>query len=406
MQTQRLDVLDGLRGIAIALVVWYHLWQVSWLDPRIHVARLDVSLVFIPIAGFLGVELFFFLSAFCLSYPYVRAHFAEEEPPSFGRFAYRRFIKIVPSYALSLFAVIALAWLPGAKDSWGANIGWSGAQDAGLDLLAHLTFLHNFFYETYSSINGVLWTLAIEVQFYVLFPFLIGLFLRLPLATSVTMTAVAIAYRVHVGDCCRAPVFDHNLGQLPAFFDFFAAGMLAAFAYGWLHAHRPRLVTMRALWTGIALAAGVWIALLFANVTAHRWQDAFENWWLIRNGTFYAVAIGLAALGSLLAFPAWRKALANPIFRFLAVISYNLYLWHQIVFRWVATWPFIPHAHGATRGDPVWSWIVTVCGLSIAVATSALLTYAFERPLLRVESEALLRRLDLAFRRTALRRQE
>ena len=61
MQAHRLDVLDGLRGIAIALVVWFHLWQVSWLDPY--------GLVFIPVSGFLGVELFFFLSAFCLSYP-------------------------------------------------------------------------------------------------------------------------------------------------------------------------------------------------------------------------------------------------------------------------------------------------------------------------------------------------
>lgn len=393
-------MLDGLRGLAIALVVWYHLWQVSWLDPG--------PLIFIPVAGFLGVELFFFLSAFCLSYPYVRAYFAEEEPPSLRHFAYRRFIKIVPSYLLSLVAVIALAMLPGAKDSWGANIDWPNAQTAALDLAAHLTFVHTFFSETYASINGVLWTLGIEIQYYLIFPFLIVMLLRAPLSVAGVMTAVAIAYRVRIGQCCQAPVFDHNLGQLLGFFDYFAAGMLCAFAYGWLRAKNVRLFgrEQRWMWALLALGAFVWMGALFANLTTKRWQPEFANWWLVRNGTFYALAIFIAALGSLLAFPAWRRLLANPVLVFLSVISYNLYLWHQIIFRWVSTWQFIPHPPGVTRGDPTWAWITTICGLGIALGIATLVTYGVERPLLRLNPERLRSRMSLLFRRAALRRQE
>lgn len=402
MQTHRLDALDGLRGIAIGLVVWYHLWQVSWLDPTVA----GVSFVFIPISGFLGVELFFFLSAFCLSYPYVRAHFAGEPPPSIAHFAYRRFIKIVPSYALSLAAVIALAYLPGQKGSWGENISWPNLHAAFLDLLAHATFAHTFFSETYASINGVLWTLGIEAQYYVLFPLLIAAFVRAPLGIAATMTALAIAYRVRIGMCCQTPLFDHNLGQLLGFFDFFAAGMLAAFAYVWLQQRKPRLAGMRIVWTLLATGALVWIALLFENLTAHRWADEFANWWLIRNGTFYAIALFALGLGSLSALPSWRKALANPVLLFLAVISYNLYLWHQVVFRWVAAWPFIPHAPGVTRGDPAWSWIVTTCGLVLAVAIACIVTYVVERPLLRMQPRDVLRRFSPGLRRVALERQE
>lgn len=395
---QRLAALDGLRGIAIALVVWFHLWQVSWLDAG--------ALTFIPIAGFLGVELFFFLSAFCLSYPYVRAHLAGEDLPGTLHFIYRRFIKIVPSYVLSIAAVIVLAALPGAKGSWGENVTWASAQPAALDVFAHLTFVHTFFDETYSSINGVLWTLGIEVQFYVLFPFLIWLFLQAPLAVAATMTMAAIAYRVRIGECCQVPVFDHNLGQLPAFFDFFAAGMLAAFAYVWLQTNRPRLSRVMWLWTALAVVGAVWIVALFYDLDAQRAQSDFADWWLIRNGTFYALAISALGLGSLLAFGAWQRVLANPVCVFLAIISYNLYLWHQVVFRWVATWPFIPHPAGTTRGDPFWGAIVTLCGLAVAVGIASLVTYGIERPLLRMSFDSVSERCAGAFRRVAFGRQE
>jgi peptidoglycan/LPS O-acetylase OafA/YrhL len=402
----RLDALDGLRGIAIALVVWYHLWQVSWLDPHIALGQVHVPLVFIPISGFLGVELFFFLSAFVLSYPFVRAELSGEIPPSLTHFVYRRFIKIMPSYVLSLIAVVALSTLPGAKESWGANIDWATPRAAFVDLGAHLTFTHTFFYDTYASINGVLWTLGIEVQYYVVFPLLIVIFLRAPLAVAAFMTVIAIGYRVHVGECCRLPVFDHNLGQLLGFFDFFAAGMLAAYVYGRLQTTNSRLAQLRPLWTLAAAVGFLWIGVLFWNLTSHRWDDEFADWWMIRNGTYYSIAIFLAAIGSLFALPAWRRLIANPVLVFLAVISYNLYLWHQVVFRWVATWPFIPHAPGVTRGDPTFAWITTICGLAIALAVATLVTYAVERPLLRMDPDVAARRFSLAFRRVAPSRSE
>ncbi|MGA3039031.1 MAG: acyltransferase [Vulcanimicrobiaceae bacterium] len=385
-------MLDGLRGIAIALVIWFHLWQVSWLDPG--------AFIFIPISGFLGVEMFFFLSAFCLSYPFVCAYLEGTTLPSLRHFSYRRFIKIFPSYAISIFAVIAIAALPGAKGSWGANIEWTTPGAAFFDLASHLTFVHTLFGDTYASINGVLWTLGIEVQYYVLFPVLIFLLLRAPLSVAGTMTAIAIAYRIRIGRCCVTPVFDHNLQQLLGFFDFFAAGMLCAFGYVWLRKNHPRIANMRWAWLGLALIGLVWIGLLFMNLTVKRWQNDFSDFWLIRNGTYYAAAIGLFALGSLFAPRFWHRIIANPVFVFLAVISYNMYLWHQIVFRWVATWPFIPHSAGTTRGDPTWAWITTLCGFAIALAIASLVTYAIERPLLRMDPESL------SLRRATLRRQE
>ncbi|MBV8600369.1 MAG: acyltransferase [Candidatus Eremiobacteraeota bacterium] len=391
MQSHRLDALDGLRGIAIGLVLWFHLWQISWLDPHIRLGTIYIPFVYFPVAGFLGVELFFFISAFCLSYPYVRAHFAGRSLPSVKHFAYRRFIKIVPSYVLSIVVVIALAAIPAMKASWGANINWPNAGAALFDLGAHLTFLHTYFEETYASINGVLWTLGIEVQYYVIFPVLVLLLLRAPLSLTALMTAIAIVYRVRVGQCCQTGVFDHNVDQLLGFFDYFAAGMFCAFAYEWLRLRAPRLASMQWLWTALAIVGFVWIVLLFQRLEHLRREDHFAEWFVIRNGTFYALAILLAGLGSLLAFPVWRRVLANPVLVFLSVISYNLYLWHQVVLRWIATWPLLRRGT-LTHGDPLWEWTSTLCGLVVTIGIASLVTYFFERPLLRMKPQELFRR--------------
>lgn len=181
------QVVDGLRGIAILLVLLFHYWQLSfWVVPIPGLPE-QYNLEFVQYAGFLGVELFFFISAFCLFYPHAKAVFGLGPVPTLKEFYYRRAIKIVPSYLLALFvfAVFLSSLSP---------VTYSGGVLADLGL--HLTFLHDLLPETRSSFDGVLWSLAVEVQFYYVFPLLARAFRRSPWLTATAMVAVALLYRV------------------------------------------------------------------------------------------------------------------------------------------------------------------------------------------------------------------
>ena len=212
-ETPRLGVLDGLRGIAILLVLWYHVWEISWWSPW-------PWLQFLPATGFVGVHLFFFLSGFVISYPFVRAALKGTGEPSWRHFAWRRFIKIVPSYVLSIGVAYA--------------IGYAALQpNASLvpDLVTHLLFIHTWFPLRYGTIDGVLWTLAVEVEFYCIFPLIWWCFKRKPWLTAGAMVVLAWYWRIALSTCCFTTVFPQYEENLPGYLDIFAFGMIAAYLF-------------------------------------------------------------------------------------------------------------------------------------------------------------------------------
>ncbi|HEY9180049.1 MAG TPA: acyltransferase [Candidatus Baltobacteraceae bacterium] len=368
MAQSRLGVLDGLRGIAVLLVLWYHIWEISWLPAPLP------QLQFIPETGFAGVDLFFYISGFVIVYPFVKALLRGDPQPTWGHFAYRRAMKIVPSYVLSIIVVIAIGYAH-----------FANAGEALRDIGTHLLFIHTWWSDTYGSINGVLWTLAVEVEFYAIFPLLWLGFKRAPWLTAGAMVAISLLYRVHAAQCCYHSSMELLIYNLPGYLDVFASGMISALLYVRWREHsaawRAPLATLG------AIAGFVMLALLLQNLWSVRTTDQWSTVWQIYNRTLVALAFTLMGLGSLLAVRLWQRIVANPVLLFFAAISYNLYLYHQPLARLLLQWRIPPFTGTDQHFDPHWEVSYTIVAFCATIAQATIVTYLFERPLLRIPME-------------------
>lgn len=164
--------IDGLRFLAIASVLLFHasfalLRAYSWeLGP---VGRV-VSNLFAR--GALGVELFFVISGFILAVPFAR-HFVEGgKPVDLGRYYLRRVTRLEPPYILTLVLFYAAAWIFHDRTMEGRLLS---------TFVVRLFYLHGLVYHDAPALNGVTWSLEMEVQFYLIVPVLAQVF-RLPAA--------------------------------------------------------------------------------------------------------------------------------------------------------------------------------------------------------------------------------
>jgi peptidoglycan/LPS O-acetylase OafA/YrhL len=305
---ERLGMLDGLRGIAIALVVWYHLRIVSGfvLPFADSIAR----------AGFLGVDLFFFVSGFCIAYPYVRTHARGLPAPALGEFIRRRATKIVPSYVLALVVFGAIY-----------RARFASAGDEFAQFVAHLAFVHVWFPTTFGSFSGPLWTLGVEVQFYVLFALLAPMIVRRPILAYVAFLAVSLTYRVTIAFAGLDTDFGW-LNQLPAVLDIFGAGVFGAALFVRLRPHvsaKHIPLANGAAFGALALCVVAFVALDRATAAggddgAHRWLNACRVSFgpVLCAGTL-GIAFGAASL---------RRMMSGKALKWLSLVSYNAYLWN------------------------------------------------------------------------------
>lgn len=373
----RLGVLDGLRGIAVLLVLWYHVWEISWLP-----APMANVFEFIPETGFIGVHLFFFLSGFVISYPFLRALAAKQPLPTWRHFAYRRFVKIVPSYVLSIIVAFAIGYA--------ASVRYDATPLQ--EIVTHLLFIHTWWQNTYGSINGVLWTLAVEVEFYAVFPIVWWCFRRQPWLTALVMIAISYAWRSWAAHCCFTTSMPLLVENLPGYLDIFATGMIGA----WLfvrYGHRLHDSRLRPAMIPLALAGWVLLIFLLEEMFAYRHHPQWEVAGQIQTRALYGMSFAAIAFGSLCSPAWWQRLLSNAPLRFLAVISYNLYLYHQMIAREMVRW-HLPGYSGDPHADPHWQATYTLLAFVVSIAEAACVTYLFERPLMRLPEPRLIRIRD------------
>jgi peptidoglycan/LPS O-acetylase OafA/YrhL len=352
--------LDVLRGIAILLVVAYHALAMNY-EGTLHFSGAAQTFVHLTGLGWLGVNLFFVLSGFLITGVLLES---KEKPNYYRRFYLRRALRIVPIYySLLLIQLI---------------FGWSTAAYFGLNLV-FLSNVMRFF--GVAPTAGMLWSLAVEEHYYLLWPVVTRRLNRRHLA----LAALAI--------CIVVPLFrgiwfglGHDVVGLRTItwfaVDNLAAGSLLALVARSLGRPRIWLLCIGLLIAAVAMA--VWVGrpygLLHHDFVQTESEALFQ---LTVAGMFFG---GVLLLFLLLGTSSWRWLVQWPMLSFLGYISYGLYLFHTTVFSLYDAfvrrlWPSLqPRDY---RFDLVFLRFVVAGGL--AVAFSYLSRRYFEERFLRLK---------------------
>jgi len=303
----------------------------------------------------LGLVAFFVLSGFLLYGPWLRAALREAPAPKLGSYLVRRAARVVPAYYVALAGSVALLWnldaVPGVRIPHATDIPLFAA------------FAENFFDRPLMSLDPPMWTLSVEVSFYLALPLAGWLALRAAggrvrqAAVPLALLALGVGWNLVIaGRGWPLPVSK----VLPAMLPYFAVGMLAALA-----AH-GRTIPRRVTWL---LAAGAAVAI------------GLDAWWHSVASTDLApvivrdlpAAVGFAALIAVAGHGARAGRLVGtrPLAA-LGTVSYGVYLWHVPLILWAKGHGLLPHSP--------WLAGFAALGATLAVATASWLVV--ERPVL------------------------
>ncbi|MCB9681242.1 MAG: acyltransferase [Alphaproteobacteria bacterium] len=351
-EVRHIEGFDGLRALAVLLVVLFHtngVFLPAALPGLTALARM----------GWSGVDLFFTLSGFLITGVLVRtagdAHY-------FRNFYVRRLLRIFPLY----YGVVTLVVVPRLLAGLPIGMPW-------WSLYAYVS---NFWIahgpQTDLALD-VTWSLSIEEQFYLAWPLLVAVLPRRALV-AVAVAAVAVA------PWLRAQVFSPD--DLAAYMytwcrmDALALGALGALAW---HHRVAGFVRATQVLAWPAALGGVALAL-------SGWMDNQDETWAVVGysvvaGLTTVVVLGLASGGA----PSLRRLLSWAPLAHVGKVSYGIYLLHPIVL--VAAAAVVPRLGLDPTAGPVQGVLTQVAVVAASVAVATLVYRTIEAPLLGLKDK-------------------
>jgi peptidoglycan/LPS O-acetylase OafA/YrhL len=350
--------LDGIRGIAVLVVMASHF---DWLLPE--------GMLLTPVRrvldfGWFGVDLFFVLSGFLITGILVQTRAATNY---FAVFYMRRILRIFPIYYATLLAAfVCAARIPSAASLLPPLREW---------------WLYALYLENWIALwvhgwppnaIGHFWSLAVEEQFYLLWPLCVLAFSRETLA-RVALGGALLALVIR---CAWVGLAGANIGMTLATFcrmDSLLTGALCALVY--LRHVGGNPIRHLKVWCVAPLAAFVALAILTHGALAFIASVGFS---LLAIG-FGALILG-AAVNDRESDPL-QRVLRNRVLSRVGKYSYGMYVYH-VPLLWACQLLVFNRLPAALVVQPVFA-IAYVCGLALLTFAVAVISYEYvERPIL------------------------
>ena len=356
-ETFRLRGLDGLRAIAVTTVILFH------LTPGL-----------LP-GGYLGVDVFFVISGFLITTLLLR------ERASTGRivlpaFWARRARRLLPALALVVLASCTAALIIGGDVLVGIGRQVLGAATFSYNWLG-ITSNASYFDSTTPELLRNLWSLAVEEQFYLVWPLAIAALVllkrrgwRLAIVTTLALGSIAAMVALALAGADPTRLY---YGTDTHSFGLAIGAALAILALDW----SPRPLEWHRVPRQVLPVVGT---LAVAGLLALSWLLAEDSEWVFRGGLVLVAALtALAIAGAVVPGSFLGRALDVLPLRVVGERSYGLYLWH---------WPaFILVTAAAPALDP---WLIGGVALAITVLGAALSYRFVEQPIRRRGFRAVL----------------
>jgi peptidoglycan/LPS O-acetylase OafA/YrhL len=377
---------DGYRGWAVLGVVLFHVFQLSGAFNAMGDSALGVLAWGILPRSIQGL---FIVSGFVIFLPTVA------RSGDFGRlsnFAIRRAARLFPAYYLVLgICIVLLAVVSGSPGL--PDAGTIGAHLAVLQTPA--TLVSDNFRLGFGVVPPV-WTLSVEVGFYVLLPFVAVQYFRHPFAGLITAAAIFIAWRALADNSSDvAHVFGTNLSQdahqriltfyasqFPSWVFAICTGMTGAWAYvrlrDTIEPARLRRLALRVAVLALVVFAGlVYLEGHTAVTSSARFEGLFadESILLLLASPF---VLGILMIAITLLADRHQRPVTTPAIRWVGDVSYGIYLIHFAVL-WVVLHELSFPNDGGLGATLAWCAIVYPASIAYAYLSARFL----ERPIRR-----------------------
>ena len=321
--------------------------------------------------GAVFTDFFILLSAICNFWPYARAIVLKEEWPDTKTFFKKRAIRILPSYYLNVIVMFILALV---------QHKYTSKTFMFKDLIMNLTFTSIWSDNVYVNtvLNGVLWTVQVEVWLYLLIPLLAKLLKKfsgltcvgLWLCGIITSNVVIYNFSDNIRGWANHPLM---------YTGFYANGMLICLCYATI---KKKGGENKYTYTLAAMFAFASIVGLTRLLQTFEGQD--KDYMKVATRFEFMMLFSLLTMALMLAGPVVSRMMSNRFFHFINVISYNLYIWHQVI-AFQCKENRIPYWEGDMSpnmlGDTVWARQYQVIILIITLIVAVLVTYGFEKPI-------------------------